>query len=280
MLPPLYAPPPAPLDEEDDDGGPVDDSVLAEVTLAPRTRSKYQNYPFADVITDLYSQVRKYPRYLDSLATHISQPQLPAFTRQFLYDQLHPDGPLSSNDVGLEACPQISGKISVFHSAVATFFPPSDPSGIRGMRRERIRSTPSWHGHSRRDCAFVVEDDTQEGFKGMSAVRVLLFFSFTHQQEEYPYEHQQYPCALVEWFEKVGDSPDPKTGMWIVKPEYRQRRRVISVVHIDSLYRCAHLPPVFGRRPIPRKLHFSHSMDVFEAFYVNKYADHHANEIL
>ena len=29
MLPPLYAPPPAPLDEDEDDGGPVDDCVLA-----------------------------------------------------------------------------------------------------------------------------------------------------------------------------------------------------------------------------------------------------------
>ena len=114
----------------------------------------------------------------------------------------------------------------------------------------------------------------------MSAVCVLLFFSFTHQQEEYPYKQLQYPCALVEWFKKVGDSPDPKTGMWIVKLEYHQQWQVISVVHIDSLYRCTHLLPVFGHRPIPRRFHFSHSMDAFEAFYVNKYADHHANEIL
>ena len=34
MLLPLYAPPPTPLDEDEDDGGPVDDHVLAEVTLA------------------------------------------------------------------------------------------------------------------------------------------------------------------------------------------------------------------------------------------------------
>ncbi|KAI9443942.1 hypothetical protein H4582DRAFT_1791424, partial [Lactarius indigo] len=55
------------------------------------------------------------------------------------------------------------------HSAVATFFSSSDPCGTRGMRRERIRSTPSWRGHElRRNCAFIVEDDTQPGMLGMA----------------------------------------------------------------------------------------------------------------
>ena len=157
------------------------------------------------------------------------------------------------------------------------FFSPSDPSRSHGMRHERIESTPSWHGHPQRDCVLVVEDDSQEGFS-MSAVHVLLFFSFTHQQEKYPYKQLQYPCTLVEWLKKVGDSPDPKTSMWIMKLEYCQWWQVISVIHIDSP--MTHLLPVIGYRPIPHRFHFSHSMDTFEAFYVNKYADHHANEIL
>ena len=184
----------------------------------------------------IYHWVQKHPHNLNHLTTYMSQPQLPSLTWWFIYDQLHPDGLLTSNNVNLEACPQILSKMLVFHSAVAMFFSPSDPSRSHGMRHERIESTPSWHGHPQRDCVLVVEDDSQEGFS-MSAVHVLLFFSFTHQQEKYPYKQLQYPCTLVEWLKKVGDSPDPKTSMWIVKLEYCQWWQVISVIHIDSLYR-------------------------------------------
>ncbi|KAJ7340841.1 hypothetical protein DFH08DRAFT_704491, partial [Mycena albidolilacea] len=44
------------------------------------------------------------------------------------------------------------------HSAVATFYAPSDPSSIRGVCREHIHSTPTWRKHGpRRDCVFMVE---------------------------------------------------------------------------------------------------------------------------
>jgi hypothetical protein len=49
--------------------------------------------------------------------------------------------------------------------------------------------------------------------KGLWVVRVKLFFSFEHEGSQYPY-------ALVEWFKKVGRSPDANTGMWKVKPEF------------------------------------------------------------
>src|SRR6266567_488792 len=29
----------------------------------------------------------------------------------------------------------------------------------------------------------------------------------------------EYPCALVRWFSRVGDSPDDHTGMWVVQPD-------------------------------------------------------------
>ena len=114
----------------------------------------------------------------------------------------------------------------------------------------------------------------------MSAIRVLLFFSFTHQQENYAYDLKTYPCALVEWFEKVESTPNANTGVWVVRPEYRKRRRVISVVHIDSLFRRAHLIPVFGRRFLLQKLHISHCLDLFSALYVSHYVDHHTDEIV
>ena len=54
----------------------------------------------------------------------------------------------------------IKGNISVFHSAIASYFSPSDDCGRYGMCRERIRSCPLWRGKSpRRDCVFVVEDE-------------------------------------------------------------------------------------------------------------------------
>ena len=76
------------------------------------------------------------------------------------------------------------------------------------------------------NCAFVViEDQSQTGFRGMSVVHVRLFFSFSH-------DGINYPCALVEWFKKVGRSPDLETGMWIVEPEMRGRSRLITIVHL------------------------------------------------
>ncbi|KAL6298938.1 hypothetical protein BKA93DRAFT_753777 [Sparassis latifolia] len=215
MIAPTRLPPPAPFDNDEEEAAPIDDDhVLAEVVLA-------------------CTRERSYPGYLDELAAHLNQSQLPMLTCRFLYDQIHRHDPdaVSSNVVDLDDCPIVVSKISVFHSAVTIFYAPSDISGIHGMRRERIRSTPSWHGHPRRDCAFAVEDNSQPGFKGMSVVRILLFFSFQHEKVD-------YSCALVEWFRRRGRVVDAKTGMWIVEPEYKY------------------------------------------AFYVNKYADHHANEIV
>jgi hypothetical protein len=164
------------------------------------------------------------------------------------------------------------GAVSVFHSAVATFFAPGDASGTRGMRREMIRSTPSWRGGPpRRDCAFVVEDEEKTGMSGMTVVRIILFFSVE-------YNGMHYPCALVEWFHKVGC--DPVTGMWVVRPDRTRGRRDRTVVHLDCFLRAAHLIPVFGKEKMPPDFKYSYSLDTFEAYYVNKYIDHHAYEIV
>ncbi|EDR00779.1 uncharacterized protein LACBIDRAFT_333821 [Laccaria bicolor S238N-H82] len=165
------------------------------------------------------SAIRAYPRRLAELANHIGCPPLVELTRRFLYDQLHTDDGTSSADIPIQQCPYPTGRVSVFHSAVATFYAPSDESGIRGMRTERIRSTPSWRKHGpRRDCALVVEDQDKPGMKGMSVVRVKLLFSFE-------YDGKTYPCALVDWFKRVGASPDPETGMWKLKRAKPHKRR-------------------------------------------------------
>lgn len=218
--------------------------------------------------------VRRYPRSLEALAVHIDQPQLPTLARRFLFDQVNKNADITSDDVDLEDCPEIMGKISVFHSAVASFFAPSDECGLRGMRRERIRSCPLWRGKGqRRDCAFVVEDEDKPGMRGMNVVRIQLFFSFSHNEK-------QYPCALVEWFSRIGRAVDLETGMWRVRPDIRRGQRLCSVIHLDSLLRGAHLLPNFGCSFLPINFDYSYSLDAFASYYVNHFADHHSHEII
>ncbi|KAF9233163.1 hypothetical protein BU15DRAFT_54269 [Melanogaster broomeanus] len=144
------------------------------------------------------------------------------------------------------------------------------------MRTEHIRACPQWRNEGGRyDCVFINTDmeSGHSGMQGLEVARVFCFFSFT-------FRGRYYPCAVIRWFDKVDDGPDEDTGMWIVHPAYRANRSPeYAVVHIDSIYRAAHLIPVYGPHFVPENLHHHHSYDAFHAYYVNKYADHHAFEI-
>ncbi|EKM48392.1 uncharacterized protein PHACADRAFT_109021 [Phanerochaete carnosa HHB-10118-sp] len=142
------------------------------------------------------------------------------------------------------------------------------------MRRERIRCVRQWRNEGpRRDCAFVVKDSSLPGFRGLDVVRVMLLFSFTYQEVE-------YPCALVHWFVPADDKPDENTGMWVVEPDMDPRGKpVLQVIHLDTMLRAAHLVGAAGHDSIPRTLQHYRALDMFRAFYVNKYADHHAHTI-
>lgn len=154
---------------------------------------------------------RKYPLELLALSRTLHIPDLPQLIRRFLYDQLLPNSIESGAEVDLNKCPTFSGIVRIFHSAVATFHAPSDPSGIGGMHRERIRATPVWRGGSpRNDCVFLANDAVLEGMQGLHVVRVLLFFAFTRLGTT-------FPCALVQWFTMVGEDPCDQTGMWMVE---------------------------------------------------------------
>ncbi|KDQ53825.1 hypothetical protein JAAARDRAFT_115144, partial [Jaapia argillacea MUCL 33604] len=199
-----------PVDDEDDDSGPVDGpKVMNFVKLA-------QTYE------------RNYPKKLPELATHINQPRLLPLVRRFLFDQLYPTSPIPSSAVPIDQCPEFSGRVYVYHSAVARFFAPSDICGAGGMYRERIRSNPNWRGeYARYDTVFVEIDPDQSGMRGMVVGRVKLFFSFS-------YSGKSYPCALVEWLVREDDEPDEVTGMWVVKPEYEGNgRRSMAVIHVE-----------------------------------------------
>jgi len=109
--------------------------------------------------------------------------------------------------------------------------------------------------------------------RGLDVGRIHLLFSFEAGDEV-------FSCALIHHFCKSFDDPDPDNGMWIVEPDFDgDGYRVMSVVHIDSVVRATHLLPVFrGDVSVPREINFSHTLDIFSAFYVNKYIDHHAFE--
>jgi len=231
-----------PDNNDDDDGAPVEENVMGHVVLA-------------------HTHARSYPQDMNDLSIYVKEPNLYYMTQECIATQLR----VSSDDLNP------IGKVSVFASAMATFFAPSDPSGIHGMRRERIRSTPSWRGREPRyDCAFVVEDQEKLGMSGIAVVRVRLLFSVE-------YDGVHYPCALVEWFKKMGC--DPLTGLWIVHPDCTRGSRDKSVLHLDSFLHGAHLIPVYNNLRLPPDFKHFYSLDVFNAYYVNKYIDYHTYEI-
>jgi hypothetical protein len=201
---------------------------------------------------------------LHDLSQHIGHSNLPSLIRHFLCSQL-----------GSDTNCNFSGKVHVFHAAVATFYAPSDSSGIGGMHQEWIRAVPSWHrGPARNDCVFVETDADGAGFRGLHVGHVLLFFSFS-------YMAVYYPCALVQWFVPIQDQPCNDSGMWMVKPEFHLQtgKRERSVIHLDSVLRGAHLMPIYGNDFLPRDFHFADTLHAFQAYFVNKFIDHHAFEI-
>ena len=112
------------------------------------------------------------------------------------------------------------------------------------------------------------------GMRGLQVAQVLLFFSIT-------FHGVDYPCVLVDWFTIIEDEPCQDTGMWIVEREVGEdNRQSTSVVHLDCIVRGAHLVGVSGSEFLPRRLLHTDSLNAFLAFYVNKFADHHSNEIV
>ncbi|EIW76371.1 hypothetical protein CONPUDRAFT_130963 [Coniophora puteana RWD-64-598 SS2] len=249
------APPPQAEDPDDDDESPIaGPKVLSSIELARR-------------------RAFGYPRYLAQVTDHVGHPRLPELIQRFLYDQLNPN---CSDDEPppLHRCPTFSGRVDIFHSAVARFWSPSDFSGIGGMRRERIRSHPNWRGeYDRRDTVFIDTNADESGMRGMMVGRVFLFFSFK-------YDTTTYRCALIQWMVPAGDRPDEDTGLWVVRPEFLNGRANLAVISLDSISRAAHLIGTYGRAPIPEDLEFHQSLDAFRAFYVNRYVDHHSHEFL
>ena len=208
---------------------------------------------------------------MEDLAASIQELSLPIAFRQFLFF-LH-DSDSETAPSSLSNLPQFHSHVHVHCSALATFFAPSDLCGVRGMRQERIRSTPSWYEHLRYDTIFVVLDDTLPGMEGMVIARVRLLFSFN-------YNCADHCCALVNWLVREGNQPDPDTGMWVVSLEKQDGVPTTQVIDVKTIVCAAHLIPVFGSENVPSDVYHYNSLDIYRTFFINKYADHHSHELL
>ena len=218
----------------------------------------------------------KIPWDLNASGVSINYPNLCELTEQFLFEHLNPDNDDTSDPRPSDRDhPTITSKIAVFRSAVATFYAPSNESGIHSMCHERIWASPSWHKKVPwYDTALVVEDDTWPGMRGLQVVRVRLFFSFL-------FDGVEYQCALVEWFSRIGNRLDPDTGLWQVKPDVTGAKWDVSVIHLDLFFRGTHLLPIFnGDQFLPHGFHHGYTLDCFHSYFVNKYSDHIAHEML
>ncbi|KAK0432234.1 hypothetical protein EV421DRAFT_2024116 [Armillaria borealis] len=243
---------------EEDDGDAVDSpDVLAKVKLA-RTP-----VPAA-----------KAPWNLSLLVQRLGLPQLPELIQHFLYEQTTEELDIPLEDVELRHCPQYHGKFTVYPSSVAMYYAPSDLSGLGGLHQEHIHAMSAWRRDGARyNCVFCEADGDSKGFRGLHVACVWLFFSLRH-------ENKYYPCALVTWFSSVSNEPCPETGMWIVWLDLDAAGKcIMSVVHLDSILRGAHLIGVTGKERVPKGLKPSDSLDIYPTFFVNKYVDHHTHEI-
>ena len=68
--------------------------------------------------------------------------------------------------------------------------------------------------------------------------------------------------------------------MWMVQPDIADDGScIMDIIHLDTVYHAAHLLPSFGDDFIPKGITAENSLDLFIAFYVNKFIDHHAFNI-
>ncbi|KAI0808970.1 hypothetical protein BC629DRAFT_1480632 [Irpex lacteus] len=250
----------------------VDDANLEDGPIDEDDAGGYEG-PHAEYFFEIARRAAE-TSDVDTIAAKLNEPRLQELCRRFLYDQLHPDAPMTGEEVSLHECPYFYGRVSRFYSGRAIIYAPSEDSGTTGLHTETIRSHPHWRrGRARYDTVLVQNGPEADTLSGMLVGRVLSFLSFAH-------EDVRYDTALLEWFLPLGEEPDPVTGMWIVRPEMRRGQRHVGLVHIDSIVRGCHLIGVYGKHQLPRDFHFSFSLDAFQAFYLNHYIDYHAHQYI
>ncbi|KAF8256455.1 hypothetical protein EI94DRAFT_1822967 [Lactarius quietus] len=107
-----------------DDSGDQEDEDEMDISGDP------QAYP--SLLLDLLEY--GYPSWLDALVVHVKQPKFLLLFSQFLYKCCHPD--VQTAPFTLEECPAFDGTIKIHHSAITTFYAPSNLSGSGGLQCE------------------------------------------------------------------------------------------------------------------------------------------------
>lgn len=259
-------------DDDDDDEIPAS-ATLAKVELAKTILRKLFLHLKPSYNTNSIISGRNVKPF--DLGDDIKQPNFVMLIREFLRQQLHPASNSSdSSDATPPPLPFFNDRISTYSSAVATFQSPSDLCSVK-PRRQRIHAVSNWRNREARyDCMLVETDAEAEAMLGMDIARARMFFSFT-------FCGKFYPCVLAHWYSRVDDAVDENTRMWVVKQDLELGKPCAAVLHLDSILRAVHLVPVYGTSTfIPRRLSPAHSLDIFKAFYINKYADHHSFEVI
>ena len=122
-------------DNEDNEGdiitGPT---VGAHVHLAKTASKCFNHYKITDIHTAAASHIHP-----NDFAADIDQHDLNFLIQKFLYAQTHPQLSPSEAPEALDL-PPFDDKITVYSSAMATFYSPSDISGVGGMCGEHIHA--------------------------------------------------------------------------------------------------------------------------------------------
>ena len=110
---------------------------------------------------------------------------------------------------------------------------------------------------------------------GLEIARVCLLSSFKYSNSK------TYECALVDWYSRLQEH-DADNSMWMVKPDILANGSPFTVViHVDTILCCAHLISVYdSSRPVPHGMKYSDSLDSFDMYYINRYANHHMYEVV
>src|SRR5258708_1269222 len=108
----------------------------------------------------------------ESVQQTLKQPDFVDLIRRFLYAQRH----LESNikHISLDDLPAFHEKVTLYPSAVATFYAPSDISGTGGIRCEDIHTTSDWGKNHEcwYDCIFVNSDPSASAMRGLEIAHV------------------------------------------------------------------------------------------------------------
>ena len=110
--------------------------------------------------------------YPESIVTEIEQPNFPHLIQKFIYNQQHPN-----NIPNADILPTFYGKITIYTFVIATFYAPSDISGVGRMHHEHIHAVKSWRkGPAHYDMIFVNTDLSLDGMWGLDVALLDSFF--------------------------------------------------------------------------------------------------------